>query len=44
MSLNNVAIVYVNGNAYRINFWCKSKDDALSMVNGSILADERGVL
>ena len=30
MSFNNVAIVYVKGNAYRINFWYMSKDDAFN--------------
>ena len=30
MSFNNVAIVYVKGSAYRINFWYMSKDDALT--------------
>ena len=44
MSFNNVAIVYVKGNAYRINFWCMSKDDVISIMNGSTLVDKRGVL
>ena len=44
MSSNNVAIVYVKGNAYGINFWYISKDDAINIVNGSILADNSGVL
>ena len=30
MSFNNVAIVYGKGNAYRINFWYMSKDDAIN--------------
>ena len=30
MSFNNVAIVYVKRNAYRINFWYMSKDDELT--------------
>ena len=30
MSFNNIAIVYVKGSAYRINFWCMSKDDAIT--------------
>ena len=29
MSFNNVAIVYVKGNAYRIHFWYISKDAAI---------------
>ena len=44
MSFNNVAIVYVKENAYRINFWYMSKDDAINIMNGSNLVDKRGVL
>ena len=44
MSFNNVAIVYVKENAYRINFWYMSKDDAINIMNGSNLIDKRGVL
>ena len=44
MSFNNVAIVYVKGNAYRINFWYMSKNDAINIMNGSNLVDKCGVL
>ena len=44
MSFNNVAIVYVKGNACRIHFWYMSKDDAINIMNGSNLADKRVVL
>ena len=44
MSFNNVAIVYVKGSAYRINFWYMSKDDAINIINGSNLIDKRVVL
>ena len=44
MSFNNIAIVYVRGSAYRIHFWCMSKDDAINIMNGSNLVDKRGVL
>ena len=44
MSFNNIVIVYVKGSAYRINFVYMSKDDAINMMNGSILSDKRGVL
>ena len=44
MSFNNVAIVYVKGNSYRIHFWYMSKDDAINIMNGSNLVDKRGVL
>ena len=44
MSFNNIAIVYVKRNASRIHFWYISKDDAINIMNGSNLADKRGVL
>ena len=44
MSFNNIAIVSVKGNAYRIHFWYMSKDDAINIMNGSNLVDKRGVL
>ena len=44
MSFNNIAIVYIKGSAYRIHFWYMSKDDAVNSMNGSNLADKRGVL
>ena len=44
MSFNNIAIVYVKGNTYRINFWYMSKDAAINIMNCSILLDKRGVL
>ena len=43
-SFNNIAIVYVKGNAYRIYFWYMSKDDAIIIMNSYNLADKRGVL
>ena len=39
MSFNNVAIVYVKGNAYRINFWYMSKDDAINIMNNFKVVD-----
>ena len=44
MSFNDVAIVYVKGNAYRIHFWYMSKDDAIIITNSSNLIDRKGVL
>ena len=32
MSFNNVSIAYVKGNAYQINFWYMSKDDAINIM------------
>ena len=44
ISFNNIAIVYVKGNAYRTHFWYMSKDDAINIMNGSHLANKRGIL
>ena len=44
MGFNNIAIVYIKENAYRIHFWYMSKDDAINIMNGSNLVDKRGVL
>ena len=44
MSFNDVAIVYVKRNAYRIHFWYMSNDDAISITNNSNLVNKIGVL
>ena len=44
MRFNNIVIIYVKGNAYRIHFWYINKDDAINIMNGSNLVDKRGVL
>ena len=44
ISFNNIAIVYIKGNAYRIRFWYMSKDDAIKIMNGSNMIDKRSVL
>ena len=44
ISFNDVAIVYVEGSAYRIHFWYISKNDAISIMNNSDLIDKMGVL
>ena len=33
MNFNNVAIVSINGNDYRIHFWYMSKDEAISIMH-----------
>ena len=43
MGFNNIAIAYIIENAYRIYFWYMSKNDAINIMNGSNLVDERGV-
>ena len=40
MSFNDVAIVYVKGNTYRIHFWYMSKDNAISIINNSNFVDK----
>ena len=35
MNFNDVAIVSIKGNDYRVHFWCMSKDDAISIMNNS---------
>ena len=44
ISFNNIAIAYVEGNAYRIHFWYMSKDDAINIMTNSNLVDKKGVL
>ena len=44
MGFNNIAIVYIKENDYRIHFWCMSKHDAINLMTGSNLVDKRGVL
>ena len=44
MTFNNVAIAYVKVIAYRIHFWCMSKDDAINITNGSNLVEKKDVL
>ena len=41
---NNIAIVYIKGNAYRIYFWYMSKDGAINIMNNSSLIDKIRVL
>ena len=43
-SFSNVAIVYVKGSAYKINFCYMSKDDAINIMKNSNLVDKMGVL
>ena len=44
VSFNNVAVVYVKGSAYRIQFSYTSKDDAINIMNNSNLIDKMSVL
>ena len=42
MNSNDVAIVSIKGNNYRIHFWYMSKDDAISIMNNSSLNEKAG--
>ena len=44
MNFNDVAIVSIKGNDYRIHFWYMSKDDAISIMHNSNLIDKKGTL
>ena len=44
MSFNDVAIVCVKENAYKIHFWYMNKNDAISIINNSNLVDKKGAL
>ena len=43
VTFNNVAVVSVEGNAYRIQFSFMSKNDAINLLNNSVLSN-KGVL
>ena len=42
-NFNNVAIVSIRGSDYRIHFWYMTKNDAINLLNNSVL-DSKGVL
>ena len=44
MNFNDVAIVSIKGNDYRIRFWYMSKNDAIVLMNNSNLKDKNGIL
>ena len=44
MNFNDVAIVSIKGNGYRIHFWYMSKDEAISIMHNSSLNEETGLL
>ena len=44
LNFNDVAIVPIKGNNYRIHFWYMSKDDAIIIMNNSSLNEKTGVL
>ena len=44
MNFNDVAIVSIKGNDYRMHFWCMSKNDAIVLMTNSNLKDKNGIL
>ena len=44
MNFNNVAIVSVKGNNYKIHFWYMSKDDAINKMKNSDLNEKSRLL
>ena len=44
MNFNDVAIVSVKGNDYRIHFWYMSKYDAINIIHNSSLNEKIGSL
>ena len=44
MSFKNVAIVFIKGNDYRINFCYISKNDAITLMTNANLNDKNGIL
>ena len=44
MNFNDVAIVTIKGNNYKIHFWYMSKNDAINIMNDSSLNEKTGSL
>ena len=44
MNFNDVAIVSIKGNYYRIHFWYMSKSDAIALMTNSNSKDKNGIL
>ena len=44
MNFNDVTIVYIKGNDYRIHFWYMNKNDAIILMTNSNLNDKNGIL
>ena len=40
VSFNDVDVVYVKGNAYKIHFWYMSADNAINTVNNATLIEK----
>ena len=44
ISIKNLAIVYRDEQAYRINFASMSKNDAFNLIKNSVIIDKKGTL
>ena len=44
MNFNDLAIVSIKGNDYRIHFWYRSKSDAIILMTNSNLNNKHGIL
>ena len=44
MNFNDVAIVSIEGNDYRIHFWYMRKDETINIMHNSSLNEETGLL
>ena len=43
MSFNNVVVISIKGNDYRIHFWYMNKSGVIKLLNNSVL-DNKGAL
>ena len=43
-SMQNIAIIYHDGHAYRVNFAFMSRNDAFNLIKKSIIIDKKGTL
>ena len=44
MNFNDVAVVSIKGNDYRIHFWYMIKNDAIALMTNSNSKDKNGIL
>ena len=44
ISMQNLAIIYHRGNAYRVNFAFMSRNDAYNLIKNANIIDKKGVL
>ena len=44
ISMQNIAIIYHDGHAYRVNFAFMSRSDAFNLIRKYVIIDKKGVL